>query len=155
MDGAAVLDGEHAGGHAQELVAGNVDQRGERNVERQAVPGQDLARAVEVDEGVVGDDGASVGGQVRLQSFEERVEQHAAVGAAGAPARQTAGNVAAFHGEVRQVGDDQVEAAAGDRQPHVAEIEFRRLAVSQVGQQQHARLDGILFDVDAAERGRA
>ena len=155
VDGAAVLDSEHAGGHARELVVGNVDQRGERNAERQAVPGQDLARAAEVDEGVVGDDGASIGGQMRLEPLEERIEQRAAVGAARAPARQAAGNVAALHGEVRQVGHDQVEAAPGDGQPHVAEVELGRLAVAELGQQQHARGDGILFDIDAAKRGRA
>ncbi len=59
VDRAAVLDGKHARAHARELVVGNIDQRGERDAEGQAEPRQDLARALDVDEGVVGDDGAS------------------------------------------------------------------------------------------------
>jgi hypothetical protein len=56
---------------------------------------------------------------------------------------------------VREVGHDQVEVTPDDRQPHVAKVELRCLAMAELGQQQHARGDGILFDVDAAQRSRA
>jgi hypothetical protein len=84
------------------------------------------------------------------QALEEGIEQPAAVAAAGAPGRQAAGDFDRLHGKVRQVGDDQAEAAAGDRQPHVALMQLGA-RMSQLVQQQGARIHRVMLDIHTAE----
>ena len=53
---------------------------------------------------------------------------------------------------MREIGDDQVEAAAGHRLPHVAVEELG--VVTELAEQGPAGKDGLAFDVDAAQGGR-
>ena len=54
---------------------------------------------------------------------------------------------------MRKIGPDQIETAAGDRQPHVAAVQVGDASVSELAEQQRARGDGFVLNIDAAKRG--
>src|SRR5207244_4404563 len=60
------------------------------------------------------------GDHLNQQSRGYRSQQYAG--------RQSTGNVAALHRKVRQIRDDQTEAASSNWPPHITTMEFRGLA---------------------------
>src|SRR5262249_15170384 len=90
MDGAAFLGGEHALGHARELLVRRVDKSRQDHWQRKAGGRKYGAGARHAHEGIVSDEGTTAGNQVLAEPFEERIEQAPSVETAGAPGRQPA-----------------------------------------------------------------
>src|SRR5712671_3565615 len=147
----ALLGAKNTWRHQVELLAGKMEQCRAGDPQRQADLLDHRARPVEIDERVVSDDGAPAWRQICREAFQEGIEQSAPVRSSGTPAGEPAGELLRLHREVRKIGGDHVEAAAGDGPPHVALVELR-VAVSELAKQQRARHHRLVLDGDAAER---
>ena len=141
--------------HQGELFAGDLNQYRHGEPQREAIARDHHTRQFEIDECVVRDDGAAAGREMGGEPAEKAVEQAPPVEPARTPARQPAGEFPSFHWEMRQVGDDKVEAPPDDRQPHITVAYLHIVAMPEPTQQKRTRCDGFALDVDAAERGGA
>src|SRR5580704_5598116 len=86
VDRPAVLGEEDASGHQVELFLAEMDQRGHRDPQRQAVRCEQRAGHFKIDEPIVGDDRSAAWYEVLDESTEKAVEHAPAVRPTRAPA---------------------------------------------------------------------
>ena len=83
----------------------------------------------------MGQDGSAAGRQMRRDSLKEAIEQGSPVRSSGAPACQPATDLLRLHRKMREIGGDQVEAAPGDRPPHIAAVKLKIVAIVEFAKQ--------------------